>query len=99
MAAKCRQPFEVVLLVGMGRPCLAMAPTVGSADACDRRHGLAGREPQCGQRMFVGGPGVEGLDVEADVFAGVTAAHHLSGAFAGVGEHDASERQPGIALG
>ena len=47
---------------------------------------------------LAGGPGIERLQIEGDVFAGVAAAQHLSGLFAGVGEHDAAKREPRVAL-
>src|SRR5262249_895532 len=64
----------------------------------DGRHGFTGGVPQLGQRG-TGGPRVERLDVQRDVFAGLPPAHHLPSLLTGMGEHHPPKQQPRVALG
>ena len=62
-----------------------------SAGCGDAGHAFAGSEPQVGQGLAAV-PGVEGFDVEGEVFAGVAAAQRLAGVFAGQVEHHAAKQ-------
>ncbi len=78
--------FNVVADATPSRCALRFRWSMGLAGCGDAGHGFAGGEPQLGERPS-GVPGVEGFEVEGEVFAGVAAAQRLPNVFAGHVEH------------